>query len=71
MAPGGLHHRASGFTAWGPGEYEFPDDERFAGFLQGHIERGTCVVIDLAEVEEPEVPEVPEPVQAPKPRGRR
>lgn len=41
-SPAGLFHRASGFWAQGPGTYEFPDDPRFAGFLQGHIERGTC-----------------------------
>lgn len=42
LSKAGLFHAFSGFKAWEPGVYDFPDDQRYAGFLQGHIERGTC-----------------------------
>ncbi len=44
-AGAGLTHRFSGFQAPHPGEYDFPDDSRFAGWLKGHAERGNVVIV--------------------------
>lgn len=62
-SPAGLVHGYSGFRAWGPGEYDFPDDARFVGWLQGQIDQGKCRIIPAV------VPEQ-EPV-AKQPRGRK
>lgn len=39
-SPAGLFHGASGFKAWEPGEYDFPGDPAYAGWLKGEQERG-------------------------------
>lgn len=45
LDPAGLHHFASGFHAWEPGEYDFPNDPVYAGWLEGHVEAGNVVVL--------------------------
>lgn len=47
----GLHHNFSGFHAWEPGIYDFPDDPRFSGWLQGHVERGAVEILTGKERE--------------------
>jgi hypothetical protein len=42
----GLHHVPAGLRAWGPGEYEFPDDPRYRGWLDGMVARGLCVIVE-------------------------
>lgn len=41
----GLRNLKAEFCAWGPGVYEFPDDPRFTGWLQGYIDRGAVEVL--------------------------
>jgi hypothetical protein len=48
-SPQGLHHFAAGLQAWGPGEYDFPDNPLFAGWLQGQVERGAVQVLTAAD----------------------
>lgn len=45
LDPAGLHHFASGFHAWEPGEYDFPADPAYRGWLQGHAERGAVKIL--------------------------
>ncbi len=58
LDPRGLHHFPSGFQAWEPGTYEFPADPAYAGWLQGHLDRGGA---RLVSDEVPEVHIHPEP----------
>ncbi len=60
-AGAGLTHRFSGFQAPHPGEYEFPDDERFAGWLRGHADRGNVVIVRAPK---------PKPAAPPKPKAK-
>lgn len=53
-----LIHQASGFQAWDPGDYEFPRNPDFDGWLKGQVERGA---MELVEVE-------PEPAKQPAAR---
>lgn len=41
----GETNRKAGFDVQVPGEYEFPDDPKFAGWLQGKIARGAISII--------------------------
>ncbi len=73
-----LHHVKAGFQAWAPGEYDFPDDVAFAGWLEGHVASGVVEILPPPEPEplpepEPEPPPPPPPPQRnPPPRkGRR
>lgn len=54
----GLFHNASNFKAWSPGVYDFPDDERFSGWLAGQVECGNCRLAPDAELTATEVAEI-------------
>lgn len=41
-----LQHLPGGLMAWFPGEFDFPDDPAYAGWLQGQIERGNISLVE-------------------------
>lgn len=49
-----LQHRASGFLAWAPGEFDFSDAPEYAGWLRGQAERGNVSLVGEAPAPDPE-----------------
>lgn len=73
-----LHHLKAGFQAWGPGEYDFPDDPAFAQWLEGQLDAGVIRKVEAepepaaraaqAEAEPPaKEPEPPARLEQPGP----
>lgn len=69
-SPSGLMHLASGFRAWEAGEYDFPGDPRYRGWLQGHVARGAVVLLPPGETPEAAGENTPAAPPPPPPRKR-
>jgi hypothetical protein len=41
----GVVNQKAGFTATSPGEYDFPDDPKYAGWLSGQAARGNLTIV--------------------------